>query len=424
MAEDDAIEGTVADDGTARDGTTGDGTTGGGMGEHGTGRGTAEGSTAPVPGADHRVRRADDLRVLQVLGSSAGGVARHVADVARGASARGTRVAVAGPAALAGQIAAPGVPYLPVEITDRPGPGDVVALRRLRGIAASADVVHAHGLRAGALAVLAARTLRRRPAVVVTLHNLPVGGRVIRAVAAALEVVVARGADAVLGVSGDLVERAARRGARRTERALVPAPPHRAPGSSSEQVRRELGVADGVGLVLTVARLAPQKGLDLLCDAAGRLADVPVLWVVAGDGPLEAEVASRVAAGRLPVRLLGRRADVPDLLGAADVVVSTARWEGQPLGVQEALAAGAPVVATDVGGTREVTGEAAVLVPTDADAVARAVRSLLEAPGRRAALGRAALEQAARLPRADDTLDQLDRVWRDAARGARGGTDG
>ncbi|WP_199421851.1 lipid II flippase MurJ [Actinotalea solisilvae] len=365
-------------------------------------------------------------RVLQVLGSSAGGVARHVAEVASGAAGRGTRVAVAGPAALAGQVGRDHVPYVPVEITDRPGPGDVVALRRLRALAASADVVHAHGLRAGALAVLAARGLRGGPEVVVTLHNLPVGGPAIRAVAAALEVVVARGAHTVLGVSGDLVDRARGRGARRTERALVPAPPHRPAATSAAEVRAALGVPDGVALVLTVARLAPQKGLDLLCDAAALLgADHPggggALWAVAGDGPLEDGLAGRIAAERLPVRLLGRRADVADLLAAADVVVSAARWEGQPLGVQEALAAGAAVVATDVGGTREVTGDAAELVPPDAAAIGAAVRGLLDDPARRAALGRAALARAATLPTADDTLDQLERVWRDAARGTRPG---
>src|SRR5699024_11335639 len=59
----------------------------------------------------------------------------------------------------------------------------------------------------------------------------------------------------------------------------------------------------------------------------------------------------------------GRRDDVPDLLASADVLVSTSAWEGQPINVQEALAAGVPVVATDVGGTGEVTGDAARLVP-------------------------------------------------------------
>lgn len=384
----------------------------------------------------------EPLRVLQVLGSSAGGVARHVAQVAEGARHRGVRVVVAGPGALA-DVVAPGgaVPFQPVEISDRPGPGDLTAVARLRGLLRGADVVHAHGLRAGALVVLAARTSRRRPAVVVTLHNLPVGGRAIRTVAEVLERLVGRGADVVLGVSGDLVDRARQRGARRAERALVPAPPRPAPTASRDEVRAALGLGDDEHLVVTVARLAPQKGFDLLCDAAAMLArpaaghagtgvagagddaagsrSTNLLWVVAGDGPLREEIETRIVTEGLPVRLLGRREDVPDLMAAADVVTSTARWEGQPLGVQEALAVGAAVVATDVGGTREVTQDAAVLVPVDdAAALAAAVRTLLEDGARRDALRAAARTRAAQLPDLEQTLDQLERVWDEALRHA------
>lgn len=356
------------------------------------------------------------LRVLQVLGSSAGGVARHVAQITAAARAAGVDARVAGPAALRTQIvgdeARPGR-YADLAITDRPGMADLAVAARLRQLARGADVVHAHGLRAGAFAVLAARTLPHRPAVLVTLHNLPVGPGVVRAVARVLEVIVARGADAVLGVSGDLVARARARGARDTERALVPAPPRAQPVLTAGQMRERLGVAPTAALLVTVARLAPQKGLDLLVDTAGLLQDGPqaVHWVVAGDGPLLAGLREQVQREELPVEFLGRRDDVADLLAAADVVVSTAYWEGQPLGVQEALAAGAAVVATDVGGTREVTGAAAVLVPPHADALARAVRALLADPGRRADLSTAARAQAATLPTLGDTMDQLIRWW-------------
>uniref|UniRef100_UPI002027F141 glycosyltransferase family 4 protein n=1 Tax=Actinotalea sp. C106 TaxID=2908644 RepID=UPI002027F141 len=161
-------------------------------------------------------------RVLQVLGSSAGGVARHVAQVSAGLVDQGDEVVVAGPAGLLDVVVPSGGRGVPVEITDRPSRGDLAAVRRLRGVSARADVVHAHGLRAGALVVLAVRAGRGapRPRVVVTLHNLPVGGRAVRVIAGVLERVVARGADVVLGVSGDLVDRARRRGARACERAL------------------------------------------------------------------------------------------------------------------------------------------------------------------------------------------------------------
>lgn len=369
------------------------------------------------------------VRVLQVLGSSAGGVARHVAQIAEGGAARGWQVLVAGPAALADRLvpSTSAATFTPVEISDRPGAGDAASVRRLASLARGADVVHAHGLRAGALAVLAVRTLRagrraggaRRPAVVVTLHNLPVGGRGIRAVAALLEQVVCRGADLVLGVSGDLVERATQRGARGAERALVPAParPDAAPVRTT---RAALRVPDDVRLLVTVGRLAPQKGLDLLADTAAALAEEGVLWLVAGDGPLQEELERRSAADGLPVRVLGRREDVADLMAAADVVVSTARWEGQPLWIQEALALGAPVVATDVGGTREVTEDAAVLVEPDAPRLAAAVRGLLADPDSRADLSTRARRRAARLPDLAATLDQLDRAYSGAQEVVRG----
>ena len=356
-------------------------------------------------------------RVLQVLGSSAGGVARHVAQVSTALAAGGDRVLVAGPAALQPTVAAdPGVGFAAVDIADRPSAADARAVARLAALAREADAVHAHGLRAGALAVLAVRATPRRgrPRVVVTLHNLPVGGRAIRTVSAVLGRVVARGADVVLGVSGDLVDLARAQGAHRAERALVPAPARRAPGRDREAVRASLGVGPGEDLVVTVARLAPQKGLDTLVDAAAAAARTrPALrWVVAGDGPLLGDLRARVTSTAAPVDLLGRRDDVADLLAAADVVASTAVWEGQPLAVQEALALGAALVVTDAGGTREVTGGAAVLVPVgDAGAFAAALTAVLGDDARRAALGAAATARAATLPTEADVLRQLDGAY-------------
>ena len=362
-------------------------------------------------------------RIVQVCGSAGGGVRRHVHDVAE-AQSRASDVVLAGPAGVI-DGAAERVRTCVVDIRDRPRAGDVRVLRGLRTLAAGADVVHAHGLRAGALAALAIgsrrrRPARRRPALVVTLHNLPVGGPRVTVLAGILERIVARRADVVLGVSSDLVDRARARGAVDAERALVPAPPRPAPTFLPPGERRELGLDDGRALLVTVARLAPQKGLELLLEAAGLLAAggaagggrSRVVWVVAGDGPLRGALQERIDAGQLPVRLLGRRADVPDLLAAADVVVSTSEWEGQPLGVQEALAVGAPVVATDVGGTREVTGEAAVLVPYgDATALAASISRLLADPARRAELAVAARVRADELPRLADVVAQLDAVY-------------
>ncbi|MEP7766128.1 glycosyltransferase family 4 protein [Sanguibacter sp. 25GB23B1] len=363
-------------------------------------------------------------RVLQVLGSSAGGVARHVAQISRALGAgvepgERCQVHVAGPTSVRGVVAAEGsgTGFTAVEISDRPGPGDARSARTLRRLARGADVVHAHGLRAGALVVVATRGLRGRPRVVVTLHNLPVGSRRVRAVSSVLERLVSRHADAVLGVSTDLVELARRRGASRTARALVPAPPRPEVVRSPAQVRASLDIPADARLLVTVGRLAPQKGLDTLCEAAAILAATTtpgsLVWAVAGDGPLREQLQSRIDADDLPVLLLGYREDAPDLMSAADVVVSTAVWEGQPIWLQEALGLGAAIVATDAGGTREVTGGAAVLVAVgDATALARGIDELLSDATRRGALKESARARAATLPSAIDVVGSLTELYR------------
>ena len=129
-------------------------------------------------------------------------------------------------------------------------------------------------------------------------------------------------------------------------------------------------------LVGNVARLAPQKDHRTLIEAARLVPEAD--FVVVGDGELRGE-HERLAAG-LPVRFLGTRDDVPELLASFDVFAFPSRFEGLCLAVIEAQAAGVPVVATPVGGIREtvVDGETGLLVPTrDPGALAAAVRRLL-----------------------------------------------
>lgn len=354
-----------------------------------------------------------ELRIVQLTGSSTGGVRRHVRELSAGLAADGQQVILAGPAEV---IDGATVRTQRVDITDRPRAADLAAGRLVRALASGADIVHAHGLRAGALAALALAG-RPGPALVVTWHNKPVGNAVVRSIGAGLERTCARRADVVLGVSGDLVERARALGAVHAERALVPAPPD-PPGDLSAQAdaaRTELGI-DGVSpVVLTVARLAPQKGLDLLADTAALLADrcPGVRWLVAGSGPLEADLAAQVEAEALPVELLGARDDVRALLTLADAVVSTSSWEGQPLNLQEALQAGAPIVATDVGGTGEVTGAAASLVPYgDPDTLAAKITAALTDADLNAQMRAASTERGNQLPDAADTLEQVLGLYR------------
>ena len=362
------------------------------------------------------------MKVVMVLGRSSGGIAGHVAEISADLRDHGVDVLVVTDPVTA-QRFEPGLVR-----AWWPGSGEwsrtLTDFRRLRRLVSTSDVVHAHGLRAGALCVVAVRSLRGEggPRIVVTLHNLPVGGRSLHAMSAVLERVVAHGSDVVLGVSGDLVERARARGASRTARALVPAPVMSPVRRTTDQVREELGMREGAALLVTVARLAAQKGLDSLCDTsllltkrleAGGLPGITGLtWVVAGDGPLADYLSGRVETEGLPVVALGRRDDVPDLLAAADLVISTAVWEGQPIWLQEAMALGAAIVATDVGGTREVTANGALLVPAGDPAYlsGRIVDLLTDRP-RRQALREAALERAHELPTTADVVAQLMSVY-------------
>jgi glycosyltransferase involved in cell wall biosynthesis len=384
------------------------------------------------------------VRIAYVMGTVAGGAGEHVAMLARGCAQRGAEVTVYGPAQ-AGRRFFPGEPpappgpavgFVPVEIADRPRPArDVAAVLHLRRLLAQArpDVVHAHGLRAGAAAALAltghtrpsrcARPSRRarparRPAgaLAVTVHNGPPAAGTAAAVYAVLERIVARRADAVTCVSADLAARMRRRGAAVAGLALVPAPPAAVPDGRSVAAARDGIAGAGQPVVLAAGRLAPQKGFATLLAAAIRWQGrdpCPVI-ALAGSGPLDRALRAAAGADGIRICFLGQREDVPALLAGADLVVVPSLWEGQPLIVQEALRAGRPLVASRVGGIPDLTGQdAAVLVPPgDAAALADAVLSVLDDPALAARLSAAARARAAALPTQDNAVEAALALYR------------
>ena len=346
------------------------------------------------------------MRVAYVVGTVAGGTGAHVAMLARGCEEHGLAVTVYGPARV-GERFFRGIAFVPLEVAERPRPArDARAVLRLRRLLARSrpDVVHAHGLRAGALAAIALLPAVRglRVPLAVTVHNAPPGRGPAGAVYALLERIVARRAAAVACVSSDLAARMRRLGAAGVTVATVPAPPAEAPGARAVAAARAAIAGAGQPVVLAVGRLAPQKGFATLLAAAARWqgrVPCPVL-ALAGAGPLEAALRAGADAGGIRMRFLGQRDDVPALLAAADVVAVPSLWEGQPLIVQEALRAGRPLVASRTGGIPDLTGQdGAVLVPPgDAIALADAVLSVLDDPALAARLAVAARERAAALP--------------------------
>jgi glycosyltransferase involved in cell wall biosynthesis len=351
-------------------------------------------------------------RVLLVVGHSTGGIGGHVASLVAGLPALGWTPTVATSAATAERFdLGPAVEVV------WPSGGPVTTarrLRRLRQLVGRADVVHAHGHQAGLLTVAVAATLprRRRPRVAVSWHNAVLGGGFGRRVRVLLERVQARRADLLTGASSDLVDRARALGADDVRLAPVAAPAagtwrgERGPGRAA--LADELGLEAGAPWLLTVSRIAPQKHLGVLVDAAARLArDTHLVWLVAGDGDrdLLARLEAAVARTGAPVRFLGARRDVVRLMALADLFVLPSAWEARALVVQEAMAAGTPVVATAVGGLPDLLDGTGVLVPPgNAPALAAAVARLLADPAEAARLGAAGRARFAALPGEDDVL--------------------
>ncbi|MEP7334206.1 MAG: glycosyltransferase family 4 protein [Actinomycetota bacterium] len=150
--------------------------------------------------------------------------------------------------------------------------------------------------------------------------------------------------------------------------------------------------------ILSVGRLKAPKDFVTLARVLARLDRGSFTASIAGDGPDRERVLAELR-GVEGIELLGDRDDVPELLAQAQVFVLATCSEGMPVSVLEAMAAGLPVVASDVGGVGEIVvdGETGLLVPPgDEAALERALRRLIASPDLRRRLGDAGRERAER----------------------------
>lgn len=152
-----------------------------------------------------------------------------------------------------------------------------------------------------------------------------------------------------------------------------------------DAVRARFGLTPDDIVLVTVARLAPPKGHAYLIDAAQAFAACcpRVRLLFLGDGPLRAELEARVAERGLGEHVIfaGSVDGIPRLLPAFDLFVLPSLWEGMPVALMEAMAAGLPVIATNVAGTPEVVLDEVtglLVPPKDPGALARAVTRLLD----------------------------------------------
>jgi glycosyltransferase involved in cell wall biosynthesis len=340
----------------------------------------------------------DSVRVLLVIRPARGGMRQHLLTLAQGLSEAGVAIEAAGPARepLLAELAARGLAVhdVPLSAALRPAE-DLRATLRLASLLRSArfDLVHVHGFKASLPGRLAA-ALSGTPAIY-TVHNFvfEAAGGAKRALYLAAERLLAPFTARYIAVSEalrkDLVARAHLAPGRVTV-VYNGVAPHRPPAEAVlTQLRTDLGLAPEVRVVLCVARLVPEKGVDILLQAvaaleqAGRAGDhlPPARLVIAGDGPdgpALQDLALQLGLGER-VLFLGHRTDVPALLDLADVVAIPSRAEGLSLFLLEALGAGRPVVAARAGGLAELVadGEDGLLVPPeDPLALAAALRRL------------------------------------------------
>ena len=268
----------------------------------------------------------------------------------------------------------------------RRGMPDPRALGRLRELIRRwrPDVLHAHMVHANLLARLT-RLVVPTPIVISTIYSQDEGPQ-WRYVAYRL---TERLSDVTTAVSQVAMAEAVRRGGVRASTALLVPNGIRTneyvrDAPIRERTRASLGLADRFTW-LAVGRLVEAKGYgDMI--AAFRLAcehHPEAILLIAGAGPLEEQIraTARQAGIEESVSLLGLRQDVPALMQAADAFVMSSRWEGLPMVLLEAAASSLPIVATDVGGSRDAVldGVSGYLTPVaDPAAVGRAMRRVME----------------------------------------------
>jgi glycosyltransferase involved in cell wall biosynthesis len=330
------------------------------------------------------VTRGDDL----------GGAQVHVRDMAKAMRAQGHEATII--CGLRGdltdQLEAQGVPFRSLPHLVRPihPAKDLSGLLELRRALADVrpDVVSLHSSKAHMLGGLAARMLGLP--VLITVHGWPFAEGVPaarRRFYAFYERLAARLATAVVTVSQEDLDLARRHGI--TAKGGI-AVVHN--GMPDDARRRDHDRASTPVRLMMVGRHVPQKDHPTLFHALAKLRDKAWTIDLIGSGPNEGK--NRTLARELGlaerVRFLGYRTDVPDRMAETDVNVLISNWEGLPRSIIEAMRAGLPTVASDVGGNRELIADdrTGYLAPRgDADAVAHRLAGLIDDRRRRQALG-------------------------------------
>jgi glycosyltransferase involved in cell wall biosynthesis len=384
---------------------------------------------------------AEPIRVLRVIARlNVGGPALHVAYLSAGLQERGYETTLVagelarGEESMAFVAESRGVEVRAVsELRRQVSPfRDVVAAFRLAGLIRSTrpDVVHTHTAKAGAVGRVAVvlSGIRPRPVVVHTFH-----GHVLRGYFGPLtawgfrllERILARTTDALVAVSPQVRDDLVRLGVAPADKFVVVRLGIELEervggnGDARERTRRLLGIPDDRFVVGWMGRMTAVKRTDDVLLALKGLHErgVPAALCLVGDGPDRDQLEER--AHELGIARdcfsLGYQDAVADWYAAFDAMILPSANEGTPVSVIESLAAGRPVVATDVGGVSDVVRDGVdgfLVEAADVDALADRLQELAADPERRRAMGEAGRERVLHRYAVARLVDDVDRLYR------------
>ncbi|HEY3354515.1 MAG TPA: glycosyltransferase [Polyangia bacterium] len=306
----------------------------------------------------------------------------------------------AGTTAFFERLEAEGIPAHRVESRGRIDGRALLHLKRTLDEQVRPEIIHSHGYKTDAFAAVLRPILRRRAGLVATNH-LWTNETARLKVYETIDALAFRAFDKIVAVSEAIAEEMRDRGVPEDKVEVIQngldygeldAQAH--PG---QKLRAELRAFDPDSLFIGfVGRLSPQKGINYLLDAAARLhGRKNVYFVIIGEGELRPAIERQLKGEQLDDRvfLLGRRDDVPDLLSELDIVVLPSLREGTPMALLEAMGVGRAVVASAVGGVRDVVEDGRtglIVAPTDVPALAAAIEHLVDHAGERQQIGAAA----------------------------------
>ena len=355
--------------------------TAGGDNQSETGNSAKQERASNVPGAEAGAVKT--VRVAQIVRPAAGGIRRHVSLLVENLDKTRFTPTLYAPADFTLDIPGLDVSQYTVDIAPKTRiAADLSAIRQFNGLLkGNADIVHAHGLRAALIGVLAAK--RARLPSLFTAHNLvPALGGLQRVLLRA----VGRQANGIIAVSHAVADSLIAVGIAAEKIHVVPngVPIAQYRVTNLPDPLTLASLPNDTLIVLAIGRLSKEKGFDVLIDAFALVtAQVPeARLLLIGDGPeaqnLSAQAQRLALASQ--VHFVGRVDNVVPYLHRAHIVAIPSRQEGQGIVALEAMASGLPVVASTVGGLKETVleGVTGLLVPPDdPDSLAAALLKLL-----------------------------------------------